>query len=54
MLLPAGDDALAIAWAATLALDGAAVNAQRDPASAEAALTGLRSLLDALMRSPVS
>lgn len=53
-LLPAGDAALAIAWAATLALDGAAVNAQRDPASAEAALIGLRSLLDALTRSPVS
>ncbi|MGE8126685.1 TetR/AcrR family transcriptional regulator [Methylobacterium sp. NPDC080182] len=37
-----------IAWAATLALDGAAVNAQLGQASADVALDGLRILLDAL------
>jgi AcrR family transcriptional regulator len=41
-----------IAWAATLALDGAAVNAQLGQASTDAALDGLRILLDALGSRP--
>ncbi len=47
-LLPAQGDAAAIAWAATLALDGAIVNARADRASADSSLRGLRTLLDAL------
>ncbi len=49
-LLPAADTTPGIAWAATLALDGAAVNAQLSPLSAEAALAGLGDLLRALER----
>ncbi len=41
-----------IAWAATLALDGAAVNAQLGRASVDMALDGLRILLDALGSQP--
>jgi AcrR family transcriptional regulator len=43
-----------IAWAATLAIDGAAVNAQRGAGSIPAALSGLRLLLDALTNAPVT
>ncbi|MCC0808411.1 TetR/AcrR family transcriptional regulator [Methylobacterium sp. W2] len=49
-LLPATDARAETAWAATLALDGAAVNAQLSPPAAEAALAGLRVILDALER----
>ena len=47
-LLPTNAAASNIAWAATLALDGAIVNAQLGGASTDAALQGLKSLLDAL------
>lgn len=47
-LLPARKDAERIAWAATIALDGAIVNAQRGGHSAAAALTGLRTILTTL------
>jgi AcrR family transcriptional regulator len=39
-----------IAWAATLAIDGAVVNAQRGASSVSAALTGLRLLLGAITK----
>ncbi|WP_348931453.1 TetR/AcrR family transcriptional regulator [Aquabacter sp. CN5-332] len=47
-LLPADAAASDIAWAATLALDGAIVNAQLGGSSTEPALLGLQSLLNAL------
>jgi AcrR family transcriptional regulator len=47
-LLPTSSKADDIAWAATLALDGAIVNAQTGAESKAAALDGLRLLLDAL------
>jgi AcrR family transcriptional regulator len=49
-LLPVTDASRGIAWAATLALDGAAVNARLGPPSAEAALAGLSELLRSLER----
>lgn len=52
LLPPTARGRAEIAWAATLALDGAAVNAQFGEASAAAALDGLRSLLDALGSRP--
>jgi hypothetical protein len=39
-----------IAWAATLAIDGAVVNAQRGKGSASTALTGLRLILSAITK----
>lgn len=48
-LLPPGEMVQGIAWAATLALDGAIVNAQSGTASAKASLDGLRDLLEALV-----
>lgn len=48
-LLPPGETAQGIAWAATLALDGAIVNAQSGAASAKASLDGLHDLLEALV-----
>ncbi|WP_332119628.1 TetR/AcrR family transcriptional regulator [Azorhizobium caulinodans] len=50
-LLPANAAAPGIAWAATLALDGAIMNAQTGAASIDAALQGLNDLLDALNQS---
>ncbi|RIK98672.1 MAG: TetR/AcrR family transcriptional regulator [Proteobacteria bacterium] len=47
-LLPADETARDMAWAATLALDGAVANAQSGIGSAEASLKGLRDLLEAL------
>jgi len=47
-LLPVNAAASDIAWAATLALDGAIVNAQLGGSSTEAALLGLQKLLHAL------
>lgn len=47
-LLPTNAAASDIAWAATLALDGAVVNAQLGGSSTEAALFGLQNLLCAL------
>ncbi len=47
-LLPAGETARDMAWAATLALDGAVANAQSGVGSAEASLQGLRELLEAV------
>ena len=50
-LLPSHEDAHDVAWAATLALDGAIVNAQRGGQSVAASLDGLQVLLDALART---
>lgn len=47
-LLPGRKDAARIAWAATLALDGAIVNAQTGGQSADAALAGLHTILTTL------
>lgn len=47
-LLPTNAAASDIAWAATLALDGAIVNAQLGGSSTEAALLGLQNLLHSL------
>lgn len=52
LLPPSASDSVDIAWAAALALDGAAVNAQLGQASADVALEGLRNLLDALGSRP--
>lgn len=50
-LLPSQEDAHDIAWAATLALDGAIVNAQTGGQSVAASLEGLHVLLEALVRA---
>lgn len=47
-LLPTNEEASSIAWAATLALDGAIVNAQLGGSSTDAALLGLENLLNAI------
>ncbi len=49
-LLAGRADAKEIAWAATLAVDGAVVNAQRGGGSVSEALTGLRLLLGAITK----
>jgi AcrR family transcriptional regulator len=51
-LLPGREDAVEIAWAATLALDGAIVNAQRGGPSAAIAQRGLEVMLRALPSAP--
>jgi AcrR family transcriptional regulator len=53
-LLPSHEDAHDIAWAATLALDGAIVNAQTGAQSVAASLDGLQVLLDALTKGTSS
>jgi len=49
-LLPPHKKAHDLAWAATLALDGAIVNAQTGDQAAATSLDGLKTLLDALAR----
>jgi AcrR family transcriptional regulator len=50
-LLPTDEHLAPIAWAATLALDGAIANAQTGGQSAQTALAGLQTILEALSRS---